>query len=380
MAEVRLERITKQYGQHRVVDEVSLDVADGEFLVLLGPSGCGKTTTLRMIAGLATPTSGSIRIGGADVTATPVRLRNIGMIFQDYALFPHMTVGENIAFGLTERRQPRKQVEARVRELLELIRLPGYEARYPEQLSGGQQQRVALARALAYSPALLLMDEPLGALDLKLREAMQIELHRLQRELRVTTILVTHDQEEAMSLADRIAIMAEGQVQQVGAPEELYRSPANAFVAQFIGKVNLLSGTLTALSSGVASVRLQDGSVVNAAVNALAREPLALDAPARVSVRPERLRLARGYAPGVGSPAPCSAAASSATSSTISYVRRGARFCWWSTAPAASRSHPAPTSASTGKLKTRSSSGAATPRQWKRRASPGGCSSGRRCW
>ena len=294
MAEVRLERITKQYGQHRVVDEVNLDIADGEFLVLLGPSGCGKTTTLRMIAGLATPTSGRIRIGGADVTATPVRLRNIGMIFQDYALFPHMTVGENIAFGLTERSQPRKQVEARVRELLELIRLPGYAARYPEQLSGGQQQRVALARALAYSPALLLMDEPLGALDLKLREAMQIELHRLQRELRVTTILVTHDQEEAMSLADRIAIMAEGQVQQVGAPEELYHSPANAFVAQFVGKVNLLSGTLTALSSGVASVRLQDGSIVNA----FAREPLALDAPARVSVRPERLRLARGRAGG----------------------------------------------------------------------------------
>ena len=294
MAEVRLERITKQYGQHKVVDEVHLDVADGEFLVLLGPSGCGKTTTLRMIAGLVTPTSGRVRIGGTDVTATPVRRRNIGMIFQDYALFPHMTVGENIAFGLTERRQSRKQVGARVRELLELIRLPGYEARYPEQLSGGQQQRIALARALAYSPALLLMDEPLGALDLKLREAMQIELHRLQRELRVTTILVTHDQEEAMSLADRIAIMAEGQVQQVGAPEELYHSPANAFVAQFVGKVNLLPGTLTALSSGIASVRLHDGSTVNA----FAREPLAIDAPARVSVRPERLRLARGGAGG----------------------------------------------------------------------------------
>ena len=294
MAEVRLERITKKYGQHKVVDEVNLDIADGEFLVLLGPSGCGKTTTLRMIAGLATPTSGTIRIGGADVTATPVRRRNVGMIFQDYALFPHMTVGENIAFGLTERRQPRKQVEARVRELLELVRLPGYEVRYPEQLSGGQQQRVALARSLAYSPALLLMDEPLGALDLKLREAMQIELHRLQRDLRVTTILVTHDQEEAMSLADRIAIMADGRLQQVGPPEELYRSPANAFVAQFIGKVNLLAGTLSALSSGIASVRLQDGSMVNASV----REPLTINAPAQVSVRPERLRLARGHAGG----------------------------------------------------------------------------------
>ena len=376
MAEVRLERITKQYGQHRVVDEVSLDIADGEFLVLLGPSGCGKTTTLRMIAGLATPTSGSIRIGGADVTATPVRLRNIGMIFQDYALFPHMTVGENIAFGLTERRQPRKQVEARVRELLELIRLPGYEARYPEQLSGGQQQRVALARALAYSPALLLMDEPLGALDLKLREAMQIELHRLQRELRVTTILVTHDQEEAMSLADRIAIMAEGQVQQVGAPEELYHSPANAFVAQFVGKVNLLSGTLTALSSGVASVRLQDGSLVNA----FAREPLALER-ASPGLRPTRKAPAgtrshrwRDHRHRAAPPLPrqhrplfrtCAVGPGSA--SGAQRRRRAA-------------SHPAPTSASTGKLKTRSSSGAATPRQWKRRASPGGCSSGRRCW
>jgi ABC-type Fe3+/spermidine/putrescine transport system ATPase subunit len=245
-----------------------------------------------MIAGLAIPTSGTIRIDGTDVTATAVRRRNIGMIFQDYALFPHMTVEENIGFGLTERRQPRKQVKARVRELLELIRLPGIGTRYPEQLSGGEQQRVALARALAYSPAVLLMDEPLGALDLKLREAMQIELHRLQRELRITTILVTHDQEEAMSLADRIAIMAEGRIQQIGAPEELYRSPANAFVAQFIGKVNFLAGTLTGLSSGVASVRLEDGTIVSAS----AREPLPIGVPARISVRPERLRLAHGSA------------------------------------------------------------------------------------
>jgi ABC-type Fe3+/spermidine/putrescine transport system ATPase subunit len=238
------------------------------------------------------PSSGTIRIDGADVTATAVRRRNIGMIFQDYALFPHMTVEENIAFGLTERRQPRKQVEARVRELLELIRLPGIETRYPEQLSGGEQQRVALARALAYSPAVLLMDEPLGALDLKLREAMQIELHRLQRELRITTILVTHDQEEAMSLADRIAIMAEGRIEQIGAPEELYRSPANAFVAQFIGKVNFLAGTLMGLSSGIASLRLEDGTIVCASV----REPLPIGVPARISVRPERLRLAHGSA------------------------------------------------------------------------------------
>ena len=221
MATVALEGVSKYYGHRPAVDEVSLEIEEGEFVVLLGPSGCGKTTTLRMIAGLVEPTRGVIRIDGSDVTALPARKRNVGMVFQDYALFPHMTVGENIAFGLRERRFDRAALELRVEELLALIRLPGFERRFPDQLSGGQQKRVALARALAYSPSVLLMDEPLGALDLKLREAMQVELRRVQRRLQITTIFVTHDQEEAMSLADRIVVMRDGRVEQIGAPEDL---------------------------------------------------------------------------------------------------------------------------------------------------------------
>ncbi|HMK68258.1 MAG TPA: ABC transporter ATP-binding protein [Stellaceae bacterium] len=289
MATVALEGVSRSYGNRPVVDGVSLRIEEGEFLVLLGPSGCGKTTTLRMIAGLVEPTRGTIRIGGSDDTQMPARKRNVGMVFQDYALFPHMTVGENIAFGLRERRFDRAAVDARVEELLALIRLPGFDRRFPDQLSGGQQQRVALARALAYSPSVLLMDEPLGALDLKLREAMQVELRRVQRRLQITTIFVTHDQEEAMSLADRIVVMREGRVEQIGTPEDLYRRPGSAFVAGFIGKVNFLSGTIQSVSGGTCMVSLADGLAVEAAAHASCRAGLG----GRIALRPENLALIR---------------------------------------------------------------------------------------
>ncbi|MBM3525134.1 MAG: ABC transporter ATP-binding protein, partial [Alphaproteobacteria bacterium] len=236
MADVVLENVSKSFGSVRAVDGFSLVVKEGELLTLLGPSGCGKTTTLRMVAGFFLPSAGRILIGGQDVTTLPPRKRNLGMVFQDYALFPHLTVADNIAFGLRERGAAKEQIRKRVGELLDLIRLPGVEGRYPRELSGGQQQRVALARALAYSPSVLLMDEPFGALDLKLREAMQVELHRILRELKITTIFVTHDQGEAMSLSDRIVVMLDGRAQQIGAPEELYARPATAFVAHFVGR------------------------------------------------------------------------------------------------------------------------------------------------
>ena len=287
MATVTLEGVTKYYGQRPAVDGVNLAIEDGEFIVLLGPSGCGKTTTLRMIAGLVEPSGGVIRIGGTDVTALPARRRNIGMVFQDYALFPHMTVRENIGFGLRERRVDGATANRRVDELLALIRLPGFEERFPDQLSGGQQQRVALARALAYSPAVLLMDEPLGALDLKLREAMQVELRRVQRRLGITTIFVTHDQEEAMSLADRIVVITEGRVEQIGTPEDLYRRPVSAFVASFVGKVNFLAGTIRSVSGALCKVALADGLVVEAAAHADCRTGL----PGRIALRPENLEL-----------------------------------------------------------------------------------------
>jgi putative spermidine/putrescine transport system ATP-binding protein len=285
VAGVVLEGVRKRYGRQAVVDGIDLAIEDGEFLVLLGPSGCGKTTTLRMVAGLVMPGEGAIRIGGADVTSLPARRRNIGMVFQDYALFPHMTVAENIGFGLRERGHRNAAVAARVAELLDLIRLAGFGARYPQQLSGGQQQRVALARALAASPAVLLMDEPFGALDLKLREAMQAELARLQRDLGITTIFVTHDQDEAMVLADRIAIMAGGRIEQLGPPEALYQNPATAFVANFLGKVNFLPATV--LATGPCRVAFPDG----AAGPATLRFPTTPGAAARVALRPEQVRL-----------------------------------------------------------------------------------------
>jgi spermidine/putrescine ABC transporter ATP-binding subunit len=288
VASVTLQDLSKLYGNQPAVRDLCLSVEDGEFLVLLGPSGCGKTTALRMIAGLVDPTHGAIRIGERDVTRLPARKRNVGMVFQDYALFPHMTVKENIAFGLRQRRLEKSKIEDRVAVLLQLVRLSEFETRYPEQLSGGQQQRVALARALAYSPAVLLMDEPFGALDLKLRQAMQVEIRRVQRQLGITTIFVTHDQEEAMSLADRIVIMAEGRVQQEGTPEDIYRRPVSTFVANFIGKLNFLRGVVQSVSDVRCAVSLSDGTIVEVTM----ARPCEVGRSVQIALRPEHLEIA----------------------------------------------------------------------------------------
>jgi spermidine/putrescine ABC transporter ATP-binding subunit len=240
MSRVALRQVSRRFGLVTALYPTDLDVAEGEFLTLLGPSGCGKTTTLRILAGFVAPTAGLVLIGDDDVTRLPPNRRQIGMVFQDYALFPHLTVGENIAFALRERRVRKVVVAARVAELLALIHLPDIAARYPAQLSGGQQQRVALARAIAHPPRVLLMDEPLGALDQKLREAMQEELRRIQQALGITTIFVTHDQGEAMALSDTIVVMNEGRIVQRGSPQDIYHHPANRFVADFIGQINFL--------------------------------------------------------------------------------------------------------------------------------------------
>lgn len=238
-----LTRITKEYGDFKAVDDLSLTIPKGSFFALLGPSGCGKTTTLRMIAGLEEPTVGSIHLGDTDITTTKPYQRPINTVFQNYALFPHLTIFENIAFGL--RRRGIKDVDAEVNKVLNLVELPHLAGRKPTQLSGGQQQRIALARAIVNKPALLLLDEPLGALDLKLRRQMQIELKWIQKEVGLTFVHVTHDQEEAMTMADTIAVMNEGQIEQMGSPADLYDNPETAFVANFLGQSNLIKGTIT---------------------------------------------------------------------------------------------------------------------------------------
>ena len=238
-----LTRITKEYGDFKAVDDLSLTIPQGSFFALLGPSGCGKTTTLRMIAGLEEPTVGSIHLGDTDITTTKPYQRPINTVFQNYALFPHLTIFENIAFGLC--RRGIKDVDAEVNKVLNLVELPHLAGRKPTQLSGGQQQRIALARAIVNKPALLLLDEPLGALDLKLRRQMQIELKWIQKEVGLTFVHVTHDQEEAMTMADTIAVMNEGQIEQMGSPADLYDNPETAFVANFLGQSNLIKGTIT---------------------------------------------------------------------------------------------------------------------------------------
>src|SRR5436190_18408199 len=245
MARLELIDLSKRYGEHAAVAGATLDVADGEFLVLLGPSGCGKTTTLRMIAGLIEPSGGAARIGGADVTYLPPWRRNTSMVFQSYALFPHMTVAENVAFGLEMRKLARAEIETRAREALRLVRLDGFAGRLPRELSGGQQQRVALARALAIRPDVLLLDEPLSNLDAKLREEVRIEIRELQGQLGLTTIMVTHDQEEALTVADRLVVMAEGEIRQIGSQRDLYERPADRFVAGFVGRSTFLDGRVT---------------------------------------------------------------------------------------------------------------------------------------
>jgi putative spermidine/putrescine transport system ATP-binding protein len=249
MAQLHIEHLAKNYGNLTVVDDVSLTVADGEFVVLLGPSGCGKTTTLRMTAGFVTPSSGLISIGSKDVTTLPPWRRNCGLVFQSYALFPHMTVSQNVAFGLEMRKIDQGKIEKRVVDALRLVRLDGFGDRYPRQMSGGQQQRVALARALAIEPDILLLDEPLSNLDAKLRVEVRQEIRELQRKLGITTVLVTHDQEEALTVADRLVVMSEGRVRQIGSKRDIYERPADRYVASFIGQSFFIDGRVTAVGS-----------------------------------------------------------------------------------------------------------------------------------
>jgi spermidine/putrescine transport system ATP-binding protein len=284
--DVRLERVTKRFPEVTAVDQLSLEIASGEFFSMLGPSGCGKTTTLRMIGGFELPTAGTIYLGDAVVTDLPPFRRDVNTVFQNYALFPHLTVFENVAFGLRRKHTERDEIKRRVAEMLELVELPGYDRRRPGQLSGGQQQRVALARALINRPRVLLLDEPLGALDLKLRKQMQIELKRIQTEVGITFIYVTHDQEEAMTMSDRIAVMRAGHIEQLGAPEDLYEWPRTAFVAGFLGVSNLIDGRVAGREGDRIAVRLGDGTLVHAPAGGVDGE-----VEVRVGVRPEKLRV-----------------------------------------------------------------------------------------
>ncbi len=285
MTAVEFIEVHKHYGPVRAVDGVSLTVAPGEFTTILGPSGSGKTTMLSLLAGIAHPDSGRISIGGRDVTWAPARARNVGLVFQSYALFPHMTVQENVAFPLRIRQLGRAEVERRVGQALELVRLGGFEKRKPSQLSGGQQQRVALARAIVFQPDILLLDEPLAALDRKLREEVRVELRRLQRELKITTILVTHDQDEALSLSDHVVVLHQGKVQQIDSPTEIYHRPRNRFVADFLGIANFLEGEAAA-----GGIRLPGGQVAPAPTGGAS-------GPVVGVLRPERIRLANGKGP-----------------------------------------------------------------------------------
>ena len=283
--DIRLIGLTKRFDDVVAVDDISLDIDRGHFFALLGPSGCGKTTTLRMIGGFEEPTEGSIELGGVDVAPLPPYKRDVNTVFQSYALFPHLSIFENVAFGLRRRGVKKGDVRTRVVEALELVGLAGLERRKPRQLSGGQQQRIALARALVNRPRVLLLDEPLGALDLKLRKEMQLELKRIQAEVGITFVHVTHDQEEAMTMADQIVIMNGGHIEQLGTPTELYESPRTAFVAGFLGVSNLLDGEVV----GEGTVKLTDGTIVRVPPEALNRTGFL-----QIGVRPEKLRIGEG--------------------------------------------------------------------------------------
>ena len=285
-ADLRLEGLVKSYGRVRAVDGVSLAVGAGQFVTLLGPSGSGKTTTLMTVAGFVEPDAGDIYIAGARVTETPAHRRALGMVFQHYALFPHMTVFDNVAYPLRMRRTAKRAIRERVQAALAMVRLPETGSRYPRQLSGGQQQRIALARALVYEPRLLLMDEPLGALDKKLREEMQVELRTLQQSLGITTLYVTHDQEEAMALSDRVVVMRDGRIEQDGAPADLYERPRTRFVADFIGASNCVPGKLEVAGAGFRFVTLEGLAVAADA------PPAPPSDPAHLVIRPERIRWA----------------------------------------------------------------------------------------
>jgi spermidine/putrescine transport system ATP-binding protein len=281
--DIRLVDVVKRFDTTVAVDGISLEVPRGSFFALLGPSGCGKTTTLRMIGGFEEPTAGHIFLGDRDVVGRPPYKRDVNTVFQSYALFPHMSVSANVSFGLERRKVPKRQIKGRVAEMLELVGLSQLANRKPRQLSGGQQQRVALARALVNNPRVLLLDEPLGALDLKLRKQMQLELKRIQHEVGITFVHVTHDQEEAMTMADTIAVMSQGHIEQLGPPAELYERPATSFVAGFLGISNLLPGVV----EGPDTVRLADGTPVRAQVDGKTGVVAA-------GVRPEKITIGRG--------------------------------------------------------------------------------------
>jgi spermidine/putrescine transport system ATP-binding protein len=283
---IRLQGVSKRFGDYVAVETADFDIGEGEFFSMLGPSGCGKTTTLRMIAGFEQPTTGSILLHGEDVSRTPPYKRDVNTVFQNYALFPHMNIFENVAFGLRNKKTPDAVVKQRVMELLEVVRLPDMAERKPNQLSGGQQQRIALARALVNLPKALLLDEPLGALDLKLREVMQLELKRIQREVGITFIFVTHDQEEALTMSDRIAVMTQGRVDQIGSPTEIYHQPATAFVAGFIGSANLLPVTVRSQDGDTVTVDSKFGNQFQVPAGGRSHSP---GNEATLMIRPERL-------------------------------------------------------------------------------------------
>ncbi|MBG0828605.1 ABC transporter ATP-binding protein [Planomonospora sp. ID67723] len=287
---IELDGVVKEYLAHgevvQAVKGVTLSIAEGEFFSLLGPSGCGKTTTMRMIAGFEDPSRGAVRLRGQDVTDVPPNKRDVNMVFQSYALFPHMNVWENVAFGLRRRKVAEADIKRRVGEMLEIVDLTGREKRRPREMSGGQQQRVALARALVNRPRALLLDEPLGALDLKLRQAMQIELKRIQREVGITFVYVTHDQSEALTMSDRIAVMNNGLIEQLAPPREIYERPATTFVAGFIGTSNLLTGEVERVADGHAVLKAgEDGRVLVAGGAHRAGDPVA------ITVRPEKIMI-----------------------------------------------------------------------------------------
>ncbi|MFV0334486.1 MAG: ABC transporter ATP-binding protein [Tropicimonas sp.] len=284
MSDIRLENLTRTYGEARAVDSISLQIEEGEFYSLLGPSGCGKSTTLRMVAGFVRPSAGRILLGGQDVTMMPPEHRDIGIVFQNYAIFPHMNVADNIAFGLKLRRQSRSEIERAVSNALDQVGLAGFEDRFQRNLSGGQQQRVALARVLVTRPRILLLDEPLSALDKALREEMKFWIKSLQQRLGITTIYVTHDQDEALTMSDRIGVMRAGRIEQSGTPAEIYEEPATVFVTSFIGQSNLLAATCLDVSGGHASADL-----AGTALKAEAAQGVARGASALLAVRPENV-------------------------------------------------------------------------------------------
>ena len=291
---VALRNVVKRYGSVTAVEPMDLDVEPGAFVTLLGPSGCGKTTTLRMVAGLAAPSAGDILIKGARVNAVPIHKRNLGIVFQNYALFPHKTIFDNVAFGLKYRKVPKAEIAERVARALDLVQLPQMAERFPNQLSGGQQQRIALARAIVVEPDVLLLDEPLSALDANLREDMRVELKKIQHQLGITTIFVTHDQSEALAMSDKIVVMNKGRIEQAGSPQEVYTRPRSEFVARFLGNSNLLDGRITRTEGSLAGIEVDGLGLVEAELDGTAApQP---GTPVRLVVRAEKLQLSEAVA------------------------------------------------------------------------------------